>query len=630
MKGIGQKKRILILTLCALLVLAVALFLSAFFTHKDGASITARANIKDTNVEYKSVEKIIKIDEKKSCDITEIITVGFRKSGINVGLSRNVSRVNKITRIVNGKKYVNKTVNSLQLYSVTLNGEEEYSFVEEYGDYFYINTGADGDYKQADIYVYEIHYRYDMSDDMISDFDDFTFDIMDYGFRGAVEKFSATVTMPKDFLGGNKIEDVLTFRTNDMAPLDYDAVNAQFDAQNLTIRCSYGRLEQEHGLTMQLILPQGYFANKYKPSSLYWVTLGVAVGAVIVIVLIIVTSRFVFGNTAVTTEYYPPEGYSPLDVGRSYRGRIRGKDFAALVISWANKGLVSIELKGKNRIILRRLKDYDIDAVTDYSEHEKDFFNSLFGFADVYDTKSKQSITGGADKLDDAVKALHKLKPEQTITLIIKRIAIVLISIIPFALCYIWICSIMGGSPGFLVMLVLPIIAITVFVYVPMPIWFKLIWCSFFGAIPFIIILCTATYSVYDIYGLFYITAAILVLGMASSAFVRAFGNKEKLARGRVLGFKKFLVLAELDKLNALLEENPEYFYDILPYCYVFGITKKMEKKFVALHAKLPEYFSGVSMSELGHNVSSSMRHVCGGYHSRGGGGGSGGGGGGG
>ncbi|MDE7182379.1 MAG: DUF2207 domain-containing protein, partial [Clostridia bacterium] len=625
MKGIGQKKRILILTLCALLVLSVALFLSAFFTHKDGASISARANMKDTNVEYKSVEKIIKIDEKKSLDVTEIITVGFRSSNINVGLSRNVSRVNKITRIVNGKKYINKTVNSLQLYSVTLNGEEEYSFVEKRDDYFYINTGADGDYKQADIYEYVIHYRYDMSDDMISDFDDFTFDIMDYGFRGAVEKFSATVTLPKDFLGDNKIEDVLTFRTNDMAPLDYEAVNAQFDAQNLTISCSYGRLEKEHGLTMQLILPQGYFANKYKPSSLYWATLGVSIGAVIAIVLIIVASKFALGNTIVTTEYYPPEGYSPLDVGRSYRGHIRGKDFAALVISWANKGLVSIELKGKKRIILRRLKDYDCEEVTDYSEHEKEFFNSLFGFADVYDTKSRQSINGGADKLYDAVRALYKFKREQLAALIVKRAVITLISMIPFILCYVWICSVMGGSPAFLVLLVCPLIAISVFIYVPMPIWFKLLWCSFFGAIPFIVILCTATYSVYDICGLFFITVAIFVLGMGSAAFVWAFGKKEKLARGRVLGFKKFLVLAELDKLNALLEENPEYFYDILPYCYVFGITKKMEKKFAALHAKLPEYFSGVSMSELGHSVSSSMRSVCGGYHSSGSGGGSGG-----
>ena len=50
----------------------------------------------------------------------------------------------------------------------------------------------------------------------------------------------------------------------------------------------------------------------------------------------------------------------------------------------------------------------------------------------------------------------------------------------------------------------------------------------------------------------------------------------------KIKGFKKFLIAVEKDKLEALVDENPYYFYDILPYAYVLGITNKYIKKFIS------------------------------------------------
>ena len=65
--------------------------------------------------------------------------------------------------------------------------------------------------------------------------------------------------------------------------------------------------------------------------------------------------------------------------------------------------------------------------------------------------------------------------------------------------------------------------------------------------------------------------------------------------QGKVIGFKNFLKVAELDKLNALVQDDPEYFYHILPYCYIFNLTDKMEEKFKALNIEYPEYLNGNS-----------------------------------
>ena len=105
-----------------------------------------------------------------------------------------------------------------------------------------------------------------------------------------------------------------------------------------------------------------------------------------------------------------------------------------------------------------------------------------------------------------------------------------------------------------------------------------------------------------------------------------------------------------MDRINALAEENPSYFYDVLPYAYVFGLTdtwaKKFEPKNLAGHigysALGGDMYDLINMDIMIHHVQSSAfsrvssalyADVSGGLSSGGGGsvgGGSGGGGGGG
>jgi len=78
-----------------------------------------------------------------------------------------------------------------------------------------------------------------------------------------------------------------------------------------------------------------------------------------------------------------------------------------------------------------------------------------------------------------------------------------------------------------------------------------------------------------------------------------------------------------------LIEENPNYFYDILPYCYIFGITKIMEEKFKKLHFKYPKWAETAGFAGACSCIGRSVSHSFGSSSSSGGlSGGSGGGGG--
>ena len=60
---------------------------------------------------------------------------------------------------------------------------------------------------------------------------------------------------------------------------------------------------------------------------------------------------------------------------------------------------------------------------------------------------------------------------------------------------------------------------------------------------------------------------------------------------GKLLGLKEFIKTAEEDRIRVLSEENPEYFYDILPYAYVFGLAKIWAVKFKDIVIDKPGWY---------------------------------------
>jgi uncharacterized membrane protein len=70
---------------------------------------------------------------------------------------------------------------------------------------------------------------------------------------------------------------------------------------------------------------------------------------------------------------------------------------------------------------------------------------------------------------------------------------------------------------------------------------------------------------------------------------------------GKLKGFKNFLETAEKDKLEAMVMQDPSYFYNILPYTYVLGVSDKWIKKFETISLQAPSWYD----SPTGFNVTS-------------------------
>lgn len=81
------------------------------------------------------------------------------------------------------------------------------------------------------------------------------------------------------------------------------------------------------------------------------------------------------------------------------------------------------------------------------------------------------------------------------------------------------------------------------------------------------------------------------LIAMFFQLLMYARSKESAVMKGRLLGFKEFIRTAELDRIKMLVEDNPQYFYEILPYAYVFGLTSKWIKHFENIPLEQPSWY---------------------------------------
>jgi uncharacterized membrane protein len=79
-------------------------------------------------------------------------------------------------------------------------------------------------------------------------------------------------------------------------------------------------------------------------------------------------------------------------------------------------------------------------------------------------------------------------------------------------------------------------------------------------------------------------------------------------------GFKRFIKVAEENKLKMLLAEDPGYFENTMGYALAFGLFEKWAKKFDSLHIPPPNWYSSgtnqMSMHHFARSFTTDMNSV--------------------
>ena len=146
---------------------------------------------------------------------------------------------------------------------------------------------------------------------------------------------------------------------------------------------------------------------------------------------------------------------------------------------------------------------------------------------------------------------------------------------------------------------------------IKMPKLFAIIWGGMFGGASWYymvlpILTQNIMYLITYIIGI--ISIAVLVLFAKIMPKRTPFGNE---MLGKLKGFRRFLETAEKPQLEALVNENPEYFYNILPYTYALGVSEIWMSQFETIAMQAPDWYVGYStfsMNEFNHFMNDTMK----------------------
>lgn len=596
----------------------------------------------NSNSEYtlNSYDINIIVNENNTLNITEKIGAYFNAE--KHGIFRKIPLKNEITRLDGTTSKNRAKISDIKV-------SDNYSLSTENG-YKVIKIG-DANYTLTGQKNYEISYLYNLGRDTGKEYDELYFNLIGDEWDTSISNITFTITMPKEFDSSK-----LGFSSGAVGSIDSSKITYNVNGNIISGKYN-GTLGSGDALTVRLELPEGYFVNAgINMSPIYYLMFIVPiVGLLISFILWKIYGKD--EQVIETVEFYPPQGFNSLEIGFLYKGNAENKDVTSLLIYLANKGYIKItETEDKSLFstgkgfIITKLKEYDGS-----NANEKMFLTGLFENNDSVDlAKAKEIMTQAkangekisylqamelaTDKtekqsvtIDDLYnsfyitmgKIISNINNKKNKELIfekntkMKSIAIILF-IIATLVTIISIPTLEYAGVGelrmtlFICAFYTPFFAIGLFAKIP--IGFRIFWLGFtlFHSFFFFSTLPLASAVKDDYHYLIGILFGIIcVVGMVllfkSMPKRTKYGNE---MLGKIKGFKKFLETAEKQKLEAMVMENPTYFYDILPFTYVLGVSDKWIKKFETISLQAPNWYDGYSSfntASFGSFVNSTM-----------------------
>ena len=524
---------------------------------------------------------------------------------------------------------------------------------ENDGSDFRIRIGDPDKYEKTDV-TYKYSYVYDMKGDHLQGADEVYHNLVGTDWEAkAIEKVSFRVTFPKDIDMNN-----VGMKTGNQEQVAFETEG------NRVVK---GSTEQDtlRGLTIRAVLPEGYFTRQAKQSS---APLYVIVGLIILFAACGIYLWTRYGRDPVvveTEEFYPPKGLSAPEVGYLDKGEVSADHVISILLTLADKGYIRIREK-EEKAGLRKKKTkttYEFEQVKPYKGRvigEAAFMRGLFDDGERSVVTMKELEDRFYKTVNEIEKAIVKRYEDKLFDEKAGVFAHVLLfgsSLLMAAL--VIVSKIANGSPFIMDGDFIMSISLLLFQIVPIIVAFfaiaarikkgkrgpigYILW-SLAIILPMPLMRLFDTFMPYQTIPFLIGTALCLLIAILSGFCEKKTDYYTDLL-GKIRGYKRFLKLAEKDRMEMLAEQDPEYYYKNLAFAFALGVTAVYAERFASLAVKAPEwYVSGTTtggsfdasafsnsldsmMSSVGSSMTSSPSSSGGGSFSGGGGSGGGGGG---
>ncbi len=415
------------------------------------------------------------------------------------------------------------------------------------------------------------------------------------------------------------------------------------DKKTLTVQTSLGAFE---GIEIAYKMPDGTLKNY--SSGEYAITL--VIGLVLFAVAIVL-ELFLAKNKPLTpiVDYYPPrvgggdDGYFddpnahklkirrmlPVQMGKIIDDSCSPYDVTSLIFYWASNGFLTIDDRdGKTYLI----KEHDLDAITGY---ERKLFDNLFSRGSQNeDGKTEVSVNSISGSFAPAINACKNSVNAEYHGKFYKGGFTALSYLMTFLCAAYGVCvtvfstlrvgSWMINLIGFVT--IIPVVLSAVIGSILAKQFFKLskrrrVLLITGYTVLTVALSFAASFSLsFDVMG--WLERLVFVGSLAAASVISPFLLVRKPEYNEqlnaILGFRDFLRDAEKDRLETMLESDPQYYYNILPYANVLGVSDIWADKFKDITIEPPAYYRSnrpdifdiYILSRLTHSVGSSLKYV--------------------
>ena len=511
-------------------------------------------------------------------DVKEVINVNF--SSNRHGIYRNIPETMYVNR---DEKY------KLSIKNITVMNDE-YEVDYDSGNRV-IQIGS-ADYTIIGPHTYTLTYTIVIPEDYHSDLDFIYYSVLGNNWDTTINHFSFDIQFVKA-LTEKEMSNIEVFsgslgnQSNDL--------NVTPIITSTSISGSAYDIGAKQAITIFGKLRKNYFVGaKQTTSKVPFVFLGLA----ILFGLYSLVRCLLLKKTHITpiVNFYPPKDMDPAMVGTIVDESVDQEDLMALIPYWASKGYLTIS-ETSDDLILTKVEDHEPPVLN----HQKKIYKGLFKYKDSVKLSKLSSNFGKA--MNDAKEALNnEFSGDKKLSKIDHGFVTTILAMI----CMI-VCILFNTRYSIVDNLIETILATFTFVIL-MVMNYSAAASSVFnknklGVLKKALSVALVLVVVYFIYRqtqsiVSIVSFEFMVIGIVATTLPILFSSKFnvvsdyfKSVAGDLLGFKDFIEKAEVPQLERLSEENPSYYYDVIPYAMVFGLSEMWTKKFSTIPLAQPDWY---------------------------------------
>ena len=556
-------------------------------------------------------EVILNVDKDYSIDVTENITVNFTEAGHH-GIYKFIPYWLQYTD-KNGDTQSRKAIVS------DITSDEQFS-LDRVKKKERIRIGSPNTTLPTGLHDYSIHYTYDMGGDIYDGFDEFIFHAFGDYWGTRINNARVVIILPDDVDGSEIRFFADKKRKNDIT--DQIITNVSGNTITAEVKADYNLRK---ALTVDVVLPDGFFNDSELDAENYGYSSLILCMICVLFALMSFVLWLRYGkdlpDVPETVEFYPPAGLDAAELGYIHKADTGKKLTVATIISLASKEYIKIsENSDKTDITITRnvglsfdkainreikivkLKDFDADTAGADTE-AINFMNTNFHSKKTKDVVIRDNIDQTIanisfllkndylkiesdtinDYTDEAVKNIRKdiekkNKKEVTFTEIEEKVfnalfeekdEVVLSEHKTFYTVFSDVANIVRNKYDDIINDIDAHKATVI----------SALW----------LIICIALWGIAYCFikdlnpALSFVYLVGYAANVISLVFTIMMKRKTQLGEeltAKINGFKNYIEVARKDQIEMLVEENPNYFYDILPYAYVLDVSKKWVEKF--------------------------------------------------